>query len=64
MTMKEFVALGVKARMEKTTPEQRKEIATKAGNALKAKYGIEHYRELNRKSHEAKMLKKLQQEQK
>ena len=58
MTIKEFSALGVKARMEKTTPEQRKEIATKGGQATKAKYGIEHYQELNRKSLAVKKAKK------
>ena len=37
LTLRDFAMLGVKARMEKITPERRKEIATKASHSRWAK---------------------------
>ena len=46
MTIEEMASMGGKARSAKLSPERRKEIATNAGNATKAKYGVDYFKNI------------------
>lgn len=48
MDVKEFASLGGKARANKLSPERRREIAVNAGNATKAKYGADYYKNIRK----------------
>ncbi|MDD5147433.1 MAG: hypothetical protein PHV63_02700 [Candidatus Daviesbacteria bacterium] len=58
MTVRELTHIAGKARLVKMTPQQRSEVARKGGNATKAKYGLEYFKNLRKKSGEAKKINK------
>lgn len=57
MTFTEFKRRAAEGR-RKIPSEQRIEIARNAGNITKSKYGMDYYKEINKKSQEAKRAKK------
>ena len=60
MTFEEFKRRAAEGR-KRIPAEQRSEIARNAGNATKSKYGVDYYKEINKKSHESKRAKKASQ---